>query len=410
MARLQGLPGYRYATLPHPVENLTREESKQRVEGILDVILSILGLAEGSAETKRLASGQEDGVSELPSIDDLTERQVQDVAYRSIEYYYAQNWTDGLPVVPPTSARVREFVEYVGRDPKEVVASVEHLDRVCTVELAAINAIMAGCLKEHFPVVLAAVAAGGTGGGQSTGGFSNLVIVNGPIRDALGFNSRGGVFGPGFRANATVGRALRLIVMNSLGIRQPEFDQSTQGTPSQYGFCIAENEEESPWEPLHVEKGFAANVSTVTVGNARSAFHIENRISSDPKQVLGTIADSMSYSGVWHRGGGRAYTIVMGPVHAQLLHRNGWSKQDARDYLYEHFGRRLGELRSFGPYNRDVVNRGNYEEGPDEHFLKFAESPDSIQIVVAGAASAGLSTGVPSAARFKTLAIESPGG
>ncbi len=342
------------------------------------------------------------------SLDDLTPEIVDQVTYRAIEYYYEQGWTDGLPVVPPTLDKVAEFVAYSGRDAKEVIANEPHLDRECTVELAAINAIMAGCLKEYFPVVLAAVEAGGTRNGQSTGGFAHLVIVNGPIRERLGFNSTGGLLGPGFRPNMTIGRALRLIVMNALGIRPHEFDQSTQGSPGQHGLCIAESEEQSPWEPLHVEKGFDASASTVTVGTTRAVFHVENRISQIPEQVLLTMADSMSYAGVWHRGGARGYTIVMSPVHADILGGAGWSKANVKQFLWEHFGRKIGDLRALGPYNRDVVNRGNYEEGPDDHFLRWGDSPESIQIVVGGANNGGTSSAIPSAPRFTTLAIAEP--
>jgi hypothetical protein len=204
-----------------------------------------------------------------------------DLAQRAIAYYFEQGYTDGLPVVPPSPALVAAFLATVARAPDEVVVSVEHLDRYCTVELGALNAAMAGCLPAHFPVLIAALDAldntshGGLGGGmiQSTSGQSQLVIVNGPVRNDLAFNSRGNIFGPGFRANATLGRALRLIILNVLNVLPHEFDQSTQGTPAKYSFCIAENEEESPWEPLHVERGYQASESVVTCHFARSTPH-----------------------------------------------------------------------------------------------------------------------------------------
>jgi hypothetical protein len=267
----------------------------------------------------------------VTSVDDLTTEDVKR-AHRAIEYYYDQGWTDGLPVVPPIAEKVDEFVAYVGRDPQEVVAAMSHLDRSCTLELAAINAIMAGCQKEHFPVVLSALACFRTGFAlvQSTTGQAQLMIVNGPIRERLGFNSTAGVFGSGFRANATVSRALRLITLNALGVRPHEFDQGTQGTPARYGFCVAENEEDSPWEPLHVERGHSPETSTVTAHFARSCLHVENRASNSPEAVLLTIADSMSYGGVWQTGWCRGATVVMGPTHAQLLDQHGWTKAQAK--------------------------------------------------------------------------------
>ena len=333
--------------------------------------------------------------SRQSGVDDLTVANIRD-AYRAIEYYYDQGWTDGLPVVPPIAEKVQEFVEYAGRDPQEIVAEMAHLDRRCTVELAAINAVMAGCLKEYFPVVLASLACfkNGLALVQSTTGQAQSMIINGPVRERLNFNSKAGVFGPGFRANATVSRAFRLIVMNALGVRPHEFDQGTQGTPARYGFCIAENEEDSPWEPLHVERGWPARSSTVTAHFARSCLHVENRISNRPEQVLMTIADSLSYAGVWYTGWCRGSTVVMGPTHAQLLERQGWSKADVKQFLWEHWGRRKGDLRAWGEYDQEVVHApfpGAYADGPDDEFLRFGQSPESLTLVVAGAPTAGVS-------------------
>jgi hypothetical protein len=155
-------------------------------------------------------------------------------AHRVLEYCYEQEWTDGLPVVPPLEELVRRLVDYAGRDSQEVIARADHLDSSCTIELAAVNSVMAGCLPEHFPVVVAAIEALDASSEanwawcQSTSGQAQMVIVNGPVRESAGFNSKVSVFGDGFRANATVGRAVRLIIMNALGIRPHEFDQSTQ--------------------------------------------------------------------------------------------------------------------------------------------------------------------------------------
>jgi len=233
-----------------------------------------------------------------PSDDDL------DRAYRVLEYCYEQGWTDGLPVVPPTRSLVDSFVEWVGRDPEEVVISQEHLGTTCTVRLAAANAVMAGCRKEYFPIVLAALEAlhaltGSRGLLQSTTGQAVLVVVNGPIRQAVGLNRGVNVFGPGHRANATIGRALRLVILNALGIRPGELDQSTQGTPAKYTCCIAENEEESPWEPLHVTQGLEAQESAVSVTLIRGTLPVEQRESQDPETILWNVVDSMSYGGAY---------------------------------------------------------------------------------------------------------------
>jgi hypothetical protein len=228
-------------------------------------------------------------------------------ARAAIEHCYEQGWTDGLPVVPATPELVAELMRHVDRDPNEVIGRMDHLNRTCTVQQAAINAIMAGCRPEYFPVVLAAWEAlkdegSAFGGGwQSTTGVAPLLIVNGPIRNRLGFNSRGNVFGPGFRANATVGRAIRLIILNAFGIRPHVLDQSTQGTTLKYTFCIAENEEDSPWEPLHVERGWPPEDSTVAALIVRSCEPIDNRQTADPAHILADIADTISRTGLLGR-------------------------------------------------------------------------------------------------------------
>jgi hypothetical protein len=414
MARTRGATGYRYAMVPHPLSNLTREECRERARDVLPEVLAILGLAEGGKLPAARVTAAPADAADRVSVADLTADRVHDLQ-RVVEFCYQQGWTDGLPVVPVTADTVRAFLERTDRDPKEAVASVAHLGRTCTVELAAVAAAMAGCRPEHFPVVLAAIESMqpsiATGLLQSTTGQCQLVIVNGPARGRLGFNSAGNVFGPGFRANATVGRAIRLIVLNAFGIRPHEFDQACQGTPAKYSFCIAENEEESPWEPLHVERGYAAGASVVTTHFARSTLHVENRISSRPEEILLTIADSMSYAGGWQAG--RGSTVVMGPEHAQLLARRGWTKRRTKEFLWEHWGRRRGDLRRLGLYHEmgdgtdPLSGTGANPDGADDEFVRFGESPDSMLLVVAGANNAGVSTVVPTVrALFHSREIE----
>lgn len=405
MARLRGAPGYRYAMVPHPLSSLTPEECRQRAGQVLPVVVDILGLEgdQAAAAEDTVGAASSVAVAEPASgsdlAEDLTEDRVREQR-KVVEHYYAQGWADGLPVMPVTAATVAEFVDYVGRDPGEEIVSVAHLDRSCTVELAAIAAAMAGCQKEHFPVLLAAAEAmqqGETAMLQSTSGQAQLIIVNGPVRQRLGFNGAVSVFGPGHRANATVGRALRLISMNAFGIRPGTFDQSTQGTPGKYTFCIAENEEDSPWEPLHVERGYPGNSDVVTVHHARGTLHVENRTSNRPEEVLLTIADSMSYAG---SAGGRACTVVMGPEHARLLDRHGWSKQQAKQFLWENWGRQTADLRRFGLYRGDTdggdpFSRPVTSDAVEGEFLRFGDSPESILLVVAGANNAGVSTVIP---------------
>jgi len=321
-------------------------------------------------------------------------------AREAIEYCYEQGWTDGLPVVPPIQEFVDELLAQTDRDPSEVLLVQEHLNRSCNVREAAINAVMAGCRAEYFPVVLAVMdslhASGITRSGlmQSTTGQAEIIVVNGPLRQTLGFNSTNNIFGPGDRANATVGRALRLIVMNVLGIRPHEFDQSTQGTSAKYVCCLAENEEESPWQPLHLDRGFSASESTVTVQMMRSDLYVEHRSTQEPEEILMTIADSMSYGGavtqVTDTRNDLGAVVVMGPEHAQLIAARGWSKQDCRTFLFEHFGKTKSELRRMGKLHPA------FEDQPEEAFIPHGSSVENILLVVAGAANAGVSTVCPS--------------
>src|SRR5438067_6431757 len=306
-----------------------------------------------------------------------------------VEYCYSQGWTDGLPVVPPIQEFVDEFLAQTDRDPDEVLMVQEHIDRSCNVRQAAINAVMAGCRPEFFPVVLAVMDAFDASGiarsglMQSTTGQGEIIIVNGPIRDRLGFNSTNNIFGPGDRANATVGRALRLIVMNVLGIRPHEFDQSTQGTSAKYACCLAENEEDSPWEPLHVERGFPAEASTVTVQMMRSDVYVEHRSTQVPEEILMTIADSMSYGGMITQVTDarmlHGAVVVMGPEHANLIAARGWSKRDVKQFLWENFGRRKSDLRRLGKLHPDL------DDEAEDAFIRSTSGPEWIMLVVAGA-------------------------
>src|SRR5262249_2523531 len=196
--------------------------------------------------------------------------------------------------------------------------------------------------------------------------------------------------GPGDRPNATIGRALRLVIMNVLGIRPREFDQSTQGTAAKYACCIAENEEESPWEPLHVSRGYPSEASTVTVQMIRSDLYVEHRSTQVPEEILMTIADSMSYAGmitqVTDARMQHGAIVVIGPEHAQLIAERGWSKADVRRFLFENFGKTKRELRRYGKLHPDI------EAEPEDAFIRVTSSPDWIQVVVAGANNGGVST------------------
>jgi hypothetical protein len=326
----------------------------------------------------------------MTSTAELTAADMQK-ARDAIEHYFEQGWTDGLPVVPPIQEFVDEFLAQTARDADDVIFRVDHLNRDCTVQDAAVNAVMAGCRPEYFPVVIAALQAFSDSGpamAQSTTGQAPMLIVNGPIRDRLEINYTHNILGPGDRANATIGRTIRLVILNILDVRPHDLDQSTHGTPGKYAFCIAENEEASPWEPFHVEHGFPAEKSTVTARMARSTLHVEHRSTQQPEEILHTIADSMSYAGgiyeapPFNRNNGAV--VIMGPEHARIIAEKGWSKADVRQFLWEHWGKHIRDLKRFGK----VIE---LESEPDDAFIHNGAA-DDIKIVVAGADNAGVTT------------------
>jgi hypothetical protein len=325
-----------------------------------------------------------------------------------LEHYWSRGWTDGLPVVPVTESLLVDFLATVDRDPEEVLFTMTHLNRSLTVRAAAINAALAGCRPEYFPVVLAAWEAIAKephprrGIWQSTTGTAPFVVVNGPVRRDIELNCAGNIFGSGFRANATIGRAIRLACINVFGLHPHKLDQATQGTPAKYTAVIGENEELSPWPPLHVEHGHDAGDSVATAFVVRSVVHIEARHTMDPAQLALDFADTIRRTGALIH----EYTsalLVLVPEHAQVFARAGWSKEDLRAYVFEHAVRSRADLAAVG---KDALsNKSRWRlaadhpdstpdtasASADPDSVRLLSHPTSIQIVVAGADNAGVS-------------------
>src|SRR6266704_3604121 len=259
-----------------------------------------------------------------------------------MEIWFERGVTDGLPVVPPTRERVERMLAGAARPREVLVAEVPPSFGRATVEKLAINAVMAGCRPDYFPVVLAVVEAACDpvfnlhGQSGTTNAASPLIIVNGPIRQRLGVNCAAGVFGPGYCANATIGRALRLIMINLGGTRAGQISMSTMGHPGRYTYCIGEYEEASPWEPLHAERGFAPTDSTVTLFSGESPFMVNDHLSRAAPQLVASLG--WSAAGAWNHKSYPLYghtLFVIGPEHATTLGEEAWSKRDVRQFLYE---------------------------------------------------------------------------
>ena len=344
---------------------------------------------------------------ETPVIDDAPLADPAEVR-RAMEYYAERGWTDGLPVVPVTESYLAEFLATTSRDPDEVLIPMPHLNKNLTVRLAAINAALAGCLPEYFPVVVAAWDSFLRDGmvtraiWQSTTGTAGFVVVNGPVRERIGLNCRGNVWGSGFRANATIGRAIRLGAINGLGLKPHVFDQATQGTPAKYSCCIGENEEDSPWSSLAADNGIGPDDSAVSACVIRSVLHIEARHTTAPEQLAADFADSFCRTGALVRPRASGY-VVLNPEHARLLDKAGWTKQDLRQAIVDHGFRTYRQLAAAG---KEAIAGGTNWRLPADHPDAVAQQPpddldtpvqliisaDAIQIVVAGAPNAGVSS------------------
>ncbi|MBI3965505.1 MAG: hypothetical protein HY329_07705 [Chloroflexi bacterium] len=313
----------------------------------------------------------------------------------AIELVYELGWTDGLPCVPPTGKRVDAMLAAGGRPADELIGEIPPKGGRATVEKIAINAVLAGCRPEYFPIVLAAVEASlddrfnlrGVQG--STHICTPLIIVNGPVAERLDVNSAAGCFGQGWRANATIGRALKLVLTN-LGQSVPgDTDKATFGHPGKYTYCVAENEAASPWEPLHVERGFDPGESTVTIFPAEAPHNVNNPSSADARELLLTMAHSMNYLGSVHFRVMGEVLVVFGPEHANIIGQAGWKKSDVRQFLFEHARRSMREIH-VGGHHRESTREKLWPRWLDpedlEQMVPIVRRPQDITVMVAGGA------------------------
>ena len=305
------------------------------------------------------------------------------------EVYQERGWTDGLPIVPPTPELVAEVLRWTDRERDEIIAVLPPRQGEATVEKLAINAVMAGCRPEVFPVILTAVEAVADAAFNpdavqaTTHPVAPLLIVNGPIARQLRINGAYNAFGQGFRPNVTIGRALRLILMNVGGGLPGSGDRSTQGNPAKIAYCVAENEEASPWEPLHVEAGFDPATSTVTAYPCEGPHNIQDHFSASGLGILHTVAGAMGQAGsnnLLNRGWP---LLSLGPEHAATIARDGYSKQDVKRFVFEHARFPLARLGE--EYKRQQISAHGVADDPAT-MIPIAESPEAITVIVVGGA------------------------
>ncbi len=303
-------------------------------------------------------------------------------------HYQGQGWTDGLPIVPPTQADVREFLRFTDREPREVVAVLPPRQGEATVERIAINAVMAGCRPEYLPVLLAAVESLADPAFNldsiqaTTHPVPPRVLVNGPIAREVGINGGYNAFGQGFRANLTIGRAIRLLLMNVGGGLPGTGDRATQGTPAKIAYCVAENEEASPWEPLHVEHGFDRDTSVVTTIACEGPHNIQDHYSYTGLGILKVVAGAMGQAGSNNILAGGHPLLCLGPEHAATIARDGYSKRQVKEFLVEHARFPLARLGD--EYRRHLIQRGA-KDAPDT-MVPAVRSVDDVTVIVTGGA------------------------
>ena len=342
---------------------------------------SLTALA-ATLEVEELGAGRRAATVEAPA----------DVAALSREFA-ARGWSDGLPIVPPTEARVAAMLAGApDRDPLEVAGILPPRRGEATVHAIAVNAVMAGCAPEHLPVLLAAVRAVAhpefnlSGVNATTHPVSLFLLVSGPAAERLGVHGGAGCFGPGFPANATLGRALRLIQLTIAGAWPGRGDRATQGTPAKLAFCAAENATQSPWPPFHTTRGLAPQESAVTVFGCEGPHNIQDHGSNTALGTMRTIAGAMGQAGsnnILARG---SPVLAFGPEHAATVAAEGWSREDVQRYLFEHARYPLAELSDefFGAVQDHVSQGVPVPPFARDALAPIADGPESIHVIVAG--------------------------
>jgi hypothetical protein len=366
--------------IPHPFGTRSRAEIGIMAGECVEQLRALPARANAAQTAVSEQSAQAGRAARIEALDDV------DAVNR---LFRERRWSDGLPVVPPTAERVARMLAHSRLAPQTVVARVAPAYGAASVEAIAVNAVAAGCEPEYLPLLIAAVQAVAEpqfnlqGIQATTNSVAVWIVVNGPIAPALGFNAGMNCLGQGTWANATLGRALRLVLQNIGGALAGEMDRATHGQPGKFSFCCAENEAASPWEPLHVERGFDSSQSTITVVGAEGTMNM-NTHAKDADQLLRAFAETMQHppSNEYTHGG--EPWLILSPEHADILHKAGLRKADVRRELWQR-----SRMPAARMTDRDLlrVHDSRTDElgkiGPDT-LLPIAPRPEDICIIVAG--------------------------
>jgi len=388
-ASSKGMPVLRIIPTPVPCESSVEEDIDAGISAVLESIIAAL--------THPL--NREEQSPQPPAVDKTSRIIFKGDLKEVNRFFYRRGWSDGLPIVPPTEKEVTEMLRGTDLPPEHIVASLIPRLGKATVEKIAINAVMAGALPTYMPLLIAGVqilsdpSSDFGSWGVSTGSWAPFWVVNGPVRKELNINSGTGALSPGDIANAAIGRAMGLIIKNIGGARKGIEDMGTQGHPGKYTMVIAENEEESPWEPLHVERGYKKEDSTITVFSPNT--YIQTwPYGSDDEGIMRALMDNILPKG------GLAITLT--PPHARTLFKTGWSKRDIKNFLAQNARTQPYRLPSYWGTSSPLFDGarpglwGKRIPVRDSDSVPMLSSPDSIYVIVAGGPGAmiGMHMGV----------------
>jgi hypothetical protein len=374
----RGLSDLRLIELPHPVGSVSPDVLRSLAESNLDSIVNVLTVGDGCTEHLSEVDGPTECTStlEVPTDPNLM-----------FQYFINRGWSDGLPVLPPTESAIDAMMAASDLKKDELLGVIPPLNGTATAERVAANAVMAGCLPDYFPLVLAAVQGvlqpgfNLDGVQTTTGNVAPLIIINGPCRNTLQINYSSNVLGQGWRANATIGRALRLVLSNIGGAVPGVYDKATLGQPAKYTFCIAENEEENPWEPLHIERGFPLNTNVVSVFGCSGVNSAVDMASQTANGLLKTFALTM-IGGLTSGVTSTETMLIICPEHAAILAAGGYSKAAIRNELF--VAARVPQEKISDENLELLSKRRPMWFQHNESAIGVVDRPEDIWILVAG--------------------------
>ncbi len=369
-----GLPHMPVALVPHPLGGIPAEAARAKADAILDEVLR--GLTSDPAPPAATAAA---GPTLMEAPDDLDQFQV---------WAMEHEWSDGLPVLPPTEARVAKVLGRRAGD--ALIATLMPLDGRATLHAIAVNAAMTGAGPEHLSVIVAALRAVAKPEFNlnaiqcTTHPCTPLVIVNGPIAARLAIAGGPNALGNGHRANAVIGRAVRLVLENVGGARPGREDRATLGHPGKFTYCLAENEAANPWEPLHVERGFGKDESTVTVCGSEPPHNVNDHGSTTAETLMAALAGTAATTGSNNIYLAGDPLVILGPEHAATIAGSGWSKKNFKQRFWELARVPLKKFSSDNVERFRLTHPERFENAGPETLLPFASKPEDVMVIVAG--------------------------